>query len=76
MCVSIWARPVRSEGERRDLAAQREDSGLPAAQQLYIIDAVPAGSQRMDQGEELAAGVGRAPPAPQIEQLVGGLLDL
>jgi hypothetical protein len=49
--------------------------GRPAAQQLHIIDAVPAGSQRMDQSEQLAAGVGRARPAPQIEQLVGRLLD-
>jgi hypothetical protein len=29
----------------------------------------------MDQGEELAAGMGRARLIPKIDQLVGGLLD-
>jgi hypothetical protein len=49
--------------------------GGPAAQQLHVIDAVPAGDHGVDQGEQLASRAGRARPVPEVNKLVGGLLD-
>jgi hypothetical protein len=49
--------------------------GRPAAQQLHVVDAVPAGDHGMDQGEQLAPGTGRTRPTAEVDQLVGGLLD-
>ena len=49
--------------------------GGPAAQQLHVIDAVPAGDHGVDQGEQLAPRAGRARPVPEVNKLVGGLLD-
>jgi len=49
--------------------------GLPAAQQVGVVDAVPTRQHRVDQRQQLAARVGRAWLAAQVDQLVGGLLD-
>jgi hypothetical protein len=49
--------------------------GRPAAQQLYVVDAVPARDHGVDHGEQLRSWVGRARPVAEIDQLVGGLLD-
>ena len=48
--------------------------GGPAAQQLHVVNAVPAGDHGVDQGEQLAPWAGR-PAGPEIDQLVGALLD-
>ena len=49
--------------------------GLSAAQQVGVVDAVPTRQQRVDQGQQLAAGPVRASPLAQIDHLIGGLLD-
>jgi hypothetical protein len=49
--------------------------GLSAAQQVGVVDAVPTREQRVDQGQQLAAGPVRARPLAQIDQRIGGLLD-
>jgi hypothetical protein len=47
--------------------------GLSAAQQVGVVDAVPTRQQRVDQGQQLAAGPVRARPLAQIDQRIGGL---
>jgi hypothetical protein len=49
--------------------------GLPAAQHLSVVDAVPTRQHPVDQGRQLAAGPMRASPPAQIDQRIGGLLD-
>jgi hypothetical protein len=49
--------------------------GLPAAQQVGVVDAVPTRQHRVDQGQQLATRMGRAGPLTQIDQRIGGLLD-
>jgi hypothetical protein len=49
--------------------------GGPAAQQLHVVNAVPAGDHGVYQGEQPAPGAGRPRPVPEIDQLVGALLD-
>jgi hypothetical protein len=65
-------RPQR--GGRHDPMAQHA-GGLSAAQQVGVVDAVPTRQQRVDQGQQLAAGPVRARPLAQIDQRIGGLLD-
>jgi hypothetical protein len=50
-------------------------AGSAAAQQVGVVDAVPTRQHRVDQGQQLAARVGRAGPLAQVDQLVGALLD-
>jgi hypothetical protein len=49
--------------------------GGPAAQQLDVIDAVPARDERVHQCQQLAARAGPTRPVTKIDQLVGDLLD-
>ena len=49
--------------------------GGTTAQQVGVVDAVGPGNHRVDEGCELAAGVGRAWPLAEADELVGGLLD-
>jgi hypothetical protein len=49
--------------------------GGPAAQQLHVVDAVPARDDGMDQGEQLASGLGRTRPIAEVDEPVGDLLD-
>jgi hypothetical protein len=49
--------------------------GRPAAQQLHVVDAVPANDYGVDHGEQLAAWAGRTRSVAEVDQLVGGLLD-
>ena len=44
--------------------------GRPTAQRLDVLDAVAARDQRMDQGEQLAAGSRRARTVPEVPELV------
>ena len=41
----------------------------------HIVDAIATSEQRVDQGEQLAPGPGRARTITQINELVGELLD-
>ena len=50
-------------------------AGGAAAQQGGVVDAVPTRQQRVDQGQQLAAGPVRARPLAQVDQRIGGLLD-
>jgi hypothetical protein len=50
-------------------------AGGAAAQHVGVVDAVPTHQHRVDQGQQLAAGMRRARPVAQVDQLVGGLLD-
>jgi hypothetical protein len=49
--------------------------GLPAAQQVGVVDAVPTRQHGVDQRQQLAAGPVCASPLAQTDQRVGGLLD-
>jgi hypothetical protein len=49
------------------VAPQRSRSG--------VVDAVPTREHGVNQGQQLAAGMGRARPISQIDQRIGGLLD-
>ena len=50
-------------------------AGGATAQQVGVVDAVPTRQHRVDQGQQLAAGPGRASQLAQVDQLIGGLLD-
>ena len=50
-------------------------AGLSPAQQVGVVDAAPTRQQRVDQGQQLAAGPVRAGPLAQVDHLIGGLLD-
>ena len=65
-------RPQR--GRRHDPMAQHA-GGLPAAQQVGVVDTVPTRQHRVDQGQQLAPGPVRTSPLAQIDHLIGGLLD-
>jgi len=58
-----------------DLVAEHAVGGS-RAQQLHIIDAVPARHQRVHQRQQLAPWVGPTRPVTKIHHLVGDLLDL
>jgi hypothetical protein len=45
-------------------------------QQLGVIDAVPTSQQTMDQGQHLAARMGRAGTLAQVDQSISQLLDV
>ena len=49
--------------------------GGSAAQQLHVVDALPAGDHGVDDGEQLAPRVGRARLVLHVDELVGGLFD-
>jgi hypothetical protein len=44
-------------------------------QQFHVVDAVATGDHGVHQRQQLAARVGPTRPVPQVDQLVGGLLD-
>jgi hypothetical protein len=50
-------------------------AGGAAAQQVGVVDAVPTRNHRMHQGQQLAAGMGRAGALAQVDERIGGLLD-
>ena len=50
-------------------------AGGAAAQQVGVVDAVGTRQHRVDQGQQLAAGMGGAGPLAQVDHLVGSLLD-
>ena len=50
-------------------------AGRPAAQQLYVVDAVATGDHGMHQRLQLAAGARRAGAVTEVDELVSGLLD-
>jgi hypothetical protein len=50
-------------------------AGGAAAQHISVVDAVPTRQHGVDQGQQLAPGMGCAGPLAQVNQVVGGLLD-
>jgi hypothetical protein len=50
-------------------------AGGAAAQQVGVVDAISTRDHGVDQGQQLAAGMGRASPLAQVDQPIGGLLD-
>jgi hypothetical protein len=51
-------------------------AGGAAAQHVGVVDAVPTRQYRVDQGQQLAAGLRRARPVAQVDQRIGGLLSM
>ena len=62
-------------GRGRHHPVAQHAPGRSRAQQLHIIDAVPARHQRVHQCQQLAPRVGRTRPVAKIDHLVGDLLD-
>ena len=58
-------------GGGHDPVAQHS-GGLSAAQQVGVVDAVPTRQQRVDQGQQLAAGPVRASPLAQVDDRIVG----
>ena len=67
------AQEVPHRGRRQDLVAKHR-AGRAAAQRVQVVDAVTAGQDAVDDGEDLGARVDGAGP-DQADQLVGGLGD-